>query len=820
MSEQPIEVRRGLDTASIKKDFDDHLRFTLVKDEHSATPYDHYLSLALTIRDRLIDRWGHTQRTHHVEKAKRVYYLSLEFLMGRVLANNISNMLLDEEVAKAVDELGLDLNALEDMEMDMGLGNGGLGRLAACFIDSLATLEIPAIGYGLRYDYGIFRQEINDGRQVEQPDDWLKFGNPWEIPRPQLNFEVHFGGKVENWKDEHGESRARWYDTHILIGIPYDIPIVGYGGKTVNSLRLWSAYAAEDFDFEDFNKGDYIASVENKVAAENLTKVLYPNDHHPRGKMLRLEQQYLFVSCSLQDIIRRFLRDSEDWDQLPHYAAIQLNDTHPTLAVPELMRLLVDIHGLTWRRAWHITVNTLAYTNHTLMPEALEKWPVKLMEELLPRHLQIIYQINQNLIEDIQRRFPNDFHRIARMSIIEEGHEKQVRMANLAIVGSHSTNGVAEIHTQLLAERVVPDFAGFYPERFSAKTNGITQRRWLKQCNPGLSNLINETIGDGWITDLSKLKDLMPLVDNADFCERFYQVKQDAKKVLADYMEQQWGWQLNTDFLFDVQIKRLHEYKRQLMNAIHIVMIYNRLRRNPDANMHPRVFLFGAKAAPGYEMAKLIIKLINDIADTVNGNEATRHKLQVYFLPNYRVTLAEKLIPGADLSEQISTAGCEASGTGNMKFMLNGALTIGTLDGANIEMAEEVGRENMFIFGHTAEEVASLRGSYNPMDNYRRYNDIREALDLIFSGYFNPEEPHLYEPIRRSLFDEGDHYMLMADLPAYSRAHEEAQLLYGDRREWTRRAIRNTSCSGKFSSDRTIAEYAREIWNAPPCPIE
>jgi len=813
-----LTVRRGMSVASIKKDIDDHLNFTMARDEYSASALHKYYALAYTIRDRLIDRWLETQRTQHERRAKRVYYLSLEFLMGRVLGNNIINIGLQDQVRQACEELDLDYAALEDLEMDMGLGNGGLGRLAACFLDSMATLEIPAMGYGIRYNYGIFRQVFQDGRQIEQPDDWLKFGNPWEIQRAFRYYPVHFGGRIEPMGGEGNAHRYRWLDTHLVLGQPYDIPIVGYGGKTVNSLRLWSAHAAEDFDFEDFNAGDYVSAVANKVLAENLTKVLYPNDHHFEGKELRLQQQYLFVACSLQDVMRRFKHGMKSWDELPDQVAIQLNDTHPTLAVPELMRLLIDNEGLDWDKAWDLTTRTLAYTNHTLMPEALEKWSLDMLQKNLPRHLQIIYDINQRFIDTVLVRFPGDMQRVARMSIIEEGYPKMVRMAHLAIIGSHATNGVAQLHTELLAKRVVPDFAEMYPERFNAKTNGITQRRWLLYANPDLASLITETIGEGWITDLTQLRELEPLAEDAAFRERFRTCKRNAKLRLVDYALDKWGWRIDPDALFDVQIKRLHEYKRQLMNAIHIVMRYNALRENPDLEVPPRVFLFGAKAAPGYHLAKLIIKLINDIARHVNADDKTNKKLKVFFLPNYRVTLAEKMIPATDISEQISTAGTEASGTGNMKFMLNGALTVGTMDGANIEMAEEVGKENMFIFGLDAGEAAEL--AHNPVACYRADAAVRNALDTIFSNRFNPREPGIYEPIRRTLLEEGDRYLLLADLPSYAAIHREADKVYLDYEEWSRRAILNVAASGKFSSDRTIAEYAREIWKAEPCPID
>jgi len=812
-----LEVRRGHNAGSIKKDFQDHLDFTLVCNRDEARLIDYYQTLAYTIRDRLIDRLTATREAHRRQRVKRVYYLSLEYLMGRVLISNILNLGLMEPVTQALAELGLDLSSLEDMEPDMGLGNGGLGRLAACFVDSLATMEIPAIGYGIRYNYGMFRQVLRKGSQVEHPDDWLKWGNPWEIPRP-WNYPVHFGGELKTWSDG-GVKKYRWTGTRTVLGRPYDIPIAGFGGKTVNILRLWSAHAAEDFDFEDFDKGDYVQAVEHKVLAENLTKVLYPNDRHTKGKLLRLQQQYLFVSCSLQDLIRRFKVEGGDWDSFPERNAIQLNDTHPSLAVPELMRLLMDVEGLSWDRAWQLTEASLAYTNHTLLPEALEKWPVSLLKSLLPRHLQIIYEINQRLLDRVLVAYPGDMQRVARMSCIDESGEKQVRMAHLAIAGTHSVNGVAKIHTELLKSRVVPDFAAFFPEKFNCKTNGISQRRWLLQANPRLAALIGEAIGSEWIVDLTRLRKLEPLAADADFRRRFRQVKQENKAALAEFMKAAWGFEANPEHLFDVQVKRIHEYKRQLMNALHIVMLYNRLRSQPATAFNPCVFLFGGKAAPGYDLAKLNIRLINDIAAKINREGGIRERLRLYFLPNYRVSLAERMIPAADLSEQISTAGTEASGTGNMKFMLNGALTIGTHDGANIEMADEVGAENMFLFGLKADEVANLRPHYEPMAIYREQEEVRAALDLVFAGHFCPDEPDRYDAIRRSLLEAGDYYMVLADLQAYATTFRHALECYQDEEEWTRRAIINVASSGRFSSDRTIGAYAEEIWRVAPCPI-
>ncbi|MCB9399113.1 MAG: glycogen/starch/alpha-glucan phosphorylase [Acidobacteria bacterium] len=808
------EVRVGMDAKSIKEDFRAHLNLSLGKDGYIAKPIDYYHALALSVRDRLMDRWVKTQQAHYRTKAKRVYYLSLEFLMGRVLNNNLLNLNLHEPVGQAFDQLGLDLDQLRNEEMDMGLGNGGLGRLAACYIDSMATLDIPAIGYGIRYNYGIFRQQIEEGRQIEHPDDWLKWGNPWEIPRAHRQFTVHFGGELET-QIEDGVESVKWVKTTPVIGIPYDVPIAGYQCKTVNTLRLWSAHATEDFDFNDFNQGDYIAAVESKVMAENLTKVLYPNDMHHSGKELRLRQQYLFVSCSLQDIVRRFKNTSGDWQQFPQLNAIQMNDTHPSLAVAELMRILVDQEQLEWDHAWSITVQSLAYTNHTLMPEALETWSAEMLKKLLPRPFSIIQKINEQFLAEVAQARPNDLAFLNKVSIIEPGRDSRVRMANLAIVGSHKVNGVAALHTDLLKQRVVPEFASLYPDRFASITNGITQRRWLLHANPGLAQLITDAIGDGWVRDLSQLRRLDALVTDRSFAERFDQVKLQNKQRLTEIIQRKWGWTLNPHAMFDIHIKRFHEYKRQLMNALHMVMLYNRLKANPGMEFHPQIFLIAGKAAPGYFMAKLFIKLINDIGQKINNDPEINEKLGVYFLPNYGVTMAERLVPAANISEQISTAGYEASGTGNMKFMLNGALTIGTLDGANIEMAEEVGRDNMFIFGLNADEVHERRQSYQPRAIYEQNPEIKAALDLIFSGYFSDGDNQLYNPIRESLLDHGDYFMVLADLDAFSQAQQAAQAQYRDLQGWTQMAIRNTAAAGKFSSDRSIAEYAHQIWNVP-----
>ncbi|GHS91635.1 alpha-1,4 glucan phosphorylase [Planctomycetales bacterium] len=807
-----VTNREGNDT--IARDYAEQLKFTLCDDRYTVRPHDKYVALSLAVRDRLVNRWLATQRSHYDQNVKRVYYLSLEFLIGRSLGNNIINLQLEDELNKGLAELGMTWEDVREEELDAGLGNGGLGRLAACFMDSLATLDLPAFGYGLRYDYGIFRQTFKNGYQVEQPDEWLRFGCPWEIVHADISVRVNFGGRVAEI-----DGKKKWIETNQILGIPHDMPVVGYGGKTVNTLRLWSAKATDDFNFEEFNSGDYVSAVGNKVGAENLTKVLYPNDCFYLGKELRLKQQYFFVCCALHDIMRRFKKSKLPFKDLPNFAAVQLNDTHPSIAVAELMRMLIDEEGLNWDEAWAITVPTLGYTNHTLMPEALEKWPVPMFEKLLPRHLEIIYEINAKFLQVVNQRYPGDTGKIQRLSLIEEGDTKQIRMANLAIVGSHSVNGVAALHTQLLKERVVPDFAAMFPERFNNKTNGVTQRRFLLKANPALAKLITGKIGDKWITDLSELKKLTKFADDKAFQKQFMEVKQQAKKDFARWAEELYGFKINPNSIFDSQIKRLHEYKRQLLNALHIVVLYNRVRKGED--IVPRTFLFSAKAAPGYFIAKLIIKLINNIATMVNGDAKVSSKLNVFFVPNYRVSSAERIVPASDVSEQISTAGTEASGTGNMKFMMNGALTIGTLDGANVEMLEEVGKENFFLFGLTAEEVKELRErGYRPQEYYETNNEIREAIDLIFSGHFNINEPGIFEPIRETLFEKGDFYLHLADLGSYIDAQKKIEETYKDPARWAKMAIMNVACSGKFSSDRTIAEYAKDIWNVKPCKID
>ena len=802
----------------LKQDFEHHLRRTLAKDRYTATDRDRYYALALAVRDRLIERWIATQQTHHKKNVKRLYYLSLEFLIGRLLGNNVINLNLESSCRKAMLDVGLDWENFRDYEVDAGLGNGGLGRLAACFLDSLATLNLPAIGYGLRYDFGIFKQKIVNGYQVEQPDEWLKLGYPWEIAHPEFSFPVQFEGRVETLTGSNGKE-WRWLDAKTVVGMPYDLPVVGYGGDTVNTLRLWSAKAAEEFDLDDFNRGEYVDAVANKVLAENLTKVLYPNDNVFEGKELRLKQQYFFVSCTLQDILRRFKSDGNAWDVFPDKVFMQLNDTHPSLVIPELMRLLIDHEGLGWDQAWDITTASTGYTNHTILPEALEKWPVDILGRLLPRHLQLIYEINAKFMRDVASRYPLDFERMRRMSIIEEGDQKHIRMAHLAIVGSCSVNGVAKLHSELLRNQVLRDFAEYWPAKFNNKTNGITPRRWLLNANPCLAGLITDVIGDQWITDLDQLRKLEPFVDDAGFRDRFRAAKLHNKQLLAAYIGREVGMRVSPESLFDVQVKRLHEYKRQLLLLLYIITLYNRLKRDPGLNIAPRTFIISAKAAPGYSMAKLIIKLVHQVAEVINRDPQLSDKLKVVFLPNYSVSLAERIIPAGDLSEQISLAGTEASGTGNMKLQLNGALTIGTLDGANLEILEEVGQENIYIFGLTAAEVESRRRSYDPWAIYNGDEEIRQALQLIERDFFSMLEPGIFRPLTHSLLAGGDHYMLLADLREYIQTQEKVDAAYRDPDGWVRKAIFNVARAGRFSSDRTIREYATQIWHVDPCEI-
>jgi starch phosphorylase len=796
--------------------FEQHLTLDHVIPVAQATARDKYEAAARAVRDALAPRWVKTEETYERENAKRIYYLSMEFLIGRSLANNVTNLLLAPMTQSLTAEQKLNWLEILEQEPDAGLGNGGLGRLAACFIESMATLALPGMGYGLRYEYGIFKQTIRDGWQYEQPDNWLRRVDPWEVVRPDQQVEVQLNCSFEI---RGGQLRAVPGKPSFLIGIPYDRPVAGYGGKTVNTLRLWAAASPDYFDFQQFSSGDFVGALAETLAAESLTRVLYPDDSTSMGQGLRFVQEYFLVACSLADLVRRFRRTNSDWSQLPEKAAIQLNDTHPTMAVPELMRILLDEAGLGWNEAWRITQKTLAYTNHTLLPEALEKWPASWFEVLLPRHLEIIYEINRRFLDEVRAKYPGDNARIADMSIIEETGGRKVRMANLAIVGTHSTNGVAAIHSGLLRAMTVKNMAEMFPDRFNNKTNGVTPRRWLLLCNPSLSRAITGAIGDGWITDLSQLQKLKPLADDKSFRDSYRQAKREAKVQFADWLKTTTGQTVNPDSIFDCQVKRIHEYKRQLLNALRIVVIYNRLRQNPKMEIAPRTFFFAGKAAPAYRLAKVIIKFINNLAGTIDGDPSVKGRLKVVFLPDYCVTLAERLIPASDVSNQISTAGYEASGTSNMKFMMNGALTVGTRDGATIEMAEEAGEENFFLFGLTAEQVAGSEGWYSPQWHYDNDAETRAALDLIASNHFSQHEPGVFAPILDTLLRRGDHYRHLADLVAYVQAQEKVDALYADPDAWARKAILNMASSGKFSSDRTIAEYAKEIWDAKPCPV-
>lgn len=816
-------IRYGNTSAEIALDFAEQLKYNQDADVYHTTPEGRYEAIAYAVRDRIIHQWDLSRKTQRKNHSKRVYYLSLEFLMGRAMTNNIINLGIEKPVKDALASLGYDYEELRDTESDAGLGNGGLGRLAACFMDSLATLELPAYGYGIRYNYGIFRQKIVNGYQSEQPDNWLRYGNPWELKRPDLSYPVYFGGHVTHLR-ENGRDVFKWVPSELVNGVAYDTPIVGYGGKTVNTLRLWSATSPDGFSFEDFNSGDYTEAVRKKINAETLSQVLYPNDTLYMGKELRLKQQYFFVSCSLQDIVRRFKRYGDySWTNFPDEAAIQMNDTHPSLAVPELMRILIDYEGLGWDEAWDITVRTLGYTNHTLMPEALEKWPLPMLQSLLPRHMEIIYEINRRFLSLAVSFFPMQNDRIAKVSIIEESNPKMVRMANLAIIGSHSTNGVAALHSKLLRENMFPEFAEIFPTRFNNKTNGITQRRWLLDANPALASLITEAVGDKWITSFDEIAKLESFASDKAFIEKFDKVKKTAKENAAAFLKKDCGIILDTSSLIDVQVKRIHEYKRQLLNAFNIVMIYNRLKSDSSyrSSFQNTTFLFGGKAAPGYVNAKLIIKFISNIASVINQDPQVKDILHVHFMPDYRVTLAEAVIPATNLSEQISTAGTEASGTGNMKFMVNGALTIGTLDGANVEMAERVGDENIFIFGHTEKEIAALAPVYSAREWINGNDEIKAAMDLIRSGFFNNNEGGIFDPLISSIIDQNDRYFLMADAASYSSRHEDAVKLYrDDRTEWNRRSVINIASSGFFSSDRTIKEYADDIWHIKPVKVK
>ena len=809
--------RVEMSVEGLKEDFAWHLRYSLAKGDERATDRDRYTAFANAVRDRLVERWISTQEEYSHQNTKRVYYMSLEFLIGRLLGNNVINLKADRLCSEALKDYGINWNDLRDYETDAGLGNGGLGRLAACYIDSMSTLNLAGMGYGLRYDYGIFRQRIVNGSQVEEPDHWLKDGYPWEMARPEYAQHVHFGGHVE-CRNDHGRQQWYWIPAETVQGIPYDLPIVGYD-KAVNSLRLWSAKALDDFDLADFDKGSYVEAVEQKVLAENLTKVLYPNDNTTQGKELRLRQQYFFVACSLRDILRRFRQSNDSWDALPDKVFIQLNDTHPTLVIPELMRILIDIEGLDWDKAWDLTRRSTGYTNHTILQEALEKWPVPMMERLLPRHLQIIYEINGRFLQEISSLYPGDIKKLQRMSLIDEGGERYVRMANLCIVGTSSVNGVAELHTEILKSTLFKDFYELWPEKFHNVTNGITPRRWLLKANPSLSQLITESIGENWITHLDDLKQLEKFSKNDAFLSSLAKIKACNKRQLANWTHKNLGIELNPDAIYDVQVKRLHEYKRQLMLAIYIVMFYNRLLNDSKYDPVPRQFIFAAKAAPGYYMAKLIIRFIHGIAGVVNSNPKTRGKLSVAFLPDYRVSLAEKIMPATEVSEQISLAGMEASGTGNMKFMMNGALTLGTYDGANVEIHREVGDDNMFLFGLRTEDVAKLRPTYVSKDWYKKDPEIKAALDMIKANVFSLLEPGLFDPILRSLLEYNDYYMLLADLRSYSEAQDRVDAAYRNAKKWNQMSLVNIARSGFFSSDRAVMEYARDIWHVQPVQL-
>ena len=796
--------------------YERHLLFDDVIDPVNAGARDRFEAVARSVRDVLSQRWVQTERVYDRENPKRIYYLSMEFLIGRSLGNNVINLLLDRLVQRAAQQRDLDWLGLLEQEPDAGLGNGGLGRLAACFLDSMATMQLPAMGYGLRYEYGMFKQSIEDGWQREGPDNWLRRQDPWEVPRPNETVEINLSCSFEM----HGGSlQTVPGKPSTVIGVPFDRPVIAFGGKTINTLRLWGAATHDAFNFQEFSSGDFIGALVGALAPHTVTRVLYPDDSTHLGQGLRFTQEYFLVACSLADLVRRFRRGNSDWSAFPDKVAIQLNDTHPTMAVPELMRILLDDARLEWEAAWDITQRTLAYTNHTLLPEALEKWPLHYFQQMLPRHLEIIYEINRRFLDDARSRHPGDEKRIERLSLIEEGPEDKVRMANLAIVGSHSTNGVAAIHSELLRKTTVKDLAEMFPERFNNKTNGVTPRRWLLLANRALAETITEAIGDSWVTDLSQLAKLKPLADDKAFREVFYKATRQTKSQFSDWLESTLGQPVDPDSIFDCQIKRIHEYKRQLLNALRIIVLYNRLRENPGLEMPPRTFFFAGKAAPAYHLAKLIIKFVNNLAGTIDGDPVSRDRLKVVFLPDYNVSLAERMIPAADVSNQISTAGYEASGTSNMKFMMNGALTIGTRDGATIEMAEEAGEQNFFLFGLTADQVERSRGWYSPHWHYENEPETRAALDLIFSDYFSRYEPGVFAPLRDALLTHGDHYMHLADLKSYLDADQRLCELYADGDGWARKAILNIAGSGKFSSDRTIAQYATEIWNAKPCPV-
>jgi starch phosphorylase len=814
-SSEPVRVSQA--TSSLKDAILRHIQFTLGNDPHKPDKYSCFMGLAYAVRDRLIERWLKSQRSLYDTLAKRVYFLSMEFLPGRFLKNYLTSLEMADEACKALEEMGFDLDELEEEEWDAGLGNGGLGRLASCYMDSIACMKLPGYGYGIRYDYGIFHQLLENGYQREECDNWLRRGNPWEIQRRDNVQPVRFYGRSASHFDETGALRFRWVDGEVVLAMACDVLIPSFGDDYVTNMRLWTAQSSGEFNLEHFSHGDYIGAVEAKVLSENISKVLYPSDEIEPGRELRLKQQYFFVAATLRDIIRRYKKQNQSFADFPNSVAIQLNDTHPTIAIPELMRLLMDEEGLGWTEAWSICEKTFAYTNHTVLPEALETWPVALIGRLLPRHLEIIYEINHRFLELVRKNYPNDPQLAARVSLIQESGGRRVRMAHLAIVGSHSVNGVAGLHSSILKDSLFRDFDLVFPGRFSNVTNGITPRRWLYQSNPSLSQLITSVIGPDWIGNLAQLERLIPYANDREFRMAWMQMKRENKKRLARYVLRKIGFGVNPDSLFDVHVKRIHEYKRQLLNLLHVITLYNRIKTNPAANIQPRTVIFAGKAAPAYHQAKRIIKLITSVADVVNQDADVRGRLRILFLPNYCVSQAEKIAPAADLSEQISTAGMEASGTGNMKMALNGALTIGTLDGANIEIMEAVGRDNIFIFGLTSEEVTALRaGGYDPRQHCRGDAELQKVLDMIASGVFSPPDPHRFVPIVESLLEHGDYYMVLADYRAFVTAQEEVSHVFQDQDEWARRSIWNTANMGKFSSDRAVMEYARQIWNVQP----
>ncbi|WP_372636752.1 glycogen/starch/alpha-glucan phosphorylase [Fodinibius sp.] len=814
-SQQTIHPRTGMDVDAFREDIKQHLQYTLAKDQYVSTEWDHYHSVVMTVMDRLHDRWIDTQQGYYQQKSKRVYYLSMEYLIGRLLDNMLINLGLQDVAADAIEGLGLDYDELRETEVDAGLGNGGLGRLAACFLDSMATLGVPAIGYGIRYDYGIFDQDIEDGWQIEKPDLWLEYGYPWSIVRPRKKYKVQFYGETNASKDGEGRMHFDWVNTHKVNALAYDTPIPGYRNEVVNTLRLWKATSDEGFDLKSFNQGDYIDAVRNNLLEENISRVLYPNDKVFKGQELRLKQEYFLVSASLQDAMQRFKKQFDDLRKIPGQMAVQCNDTHPNLAIPELMRVLMDEEELKWEPAWDIVTQTTNYTNHTLMPEALEQWPISLMSNLLPRHTQIIREIDRRFLNTIEvTGSGGEGDKKDRMRIVSNEMNARVRMGNLGIVGAKKVNGVSELHSSLMKKTIFRDFARQFPEKFTNVTNGITPRRWLRQCNRPLADLISDRIGDDWVTQLDQLRQIEQFAEDEEFQDSVRQIKLANKKRLADYIRKDRGVSLDPHSIFDIQIKRIHEYKRQLMALMHAITLYNRLKNNSSADIEPRTLLFAGKAAPGYTMAKLHIKLINSVAEIVNNDPDVSDTLRVLFLPDYSVSLAEKMIPAADLSEQISTAGMEASGTGNMKFALNGALTIGTLDGANIEIREQVRPENIFIFGMTVDDIERRRQEgYEPTGIYDSDEELKQVIDQIHEGYFSPEDPNLFHPITNALLNEGDYFMVLGDYRAYVDKQAEVEQVYKKKSEWCRKAIINMANMGHFSSDRSIRDYCKRIWD-------